>query len=127
MVIVVHIASVWVPFTSEAKEAIAHYPEILKEVKLAVQQIGRDLKKYLSKKKRVKKEIKKRKYIKTYIPHIAEALGDLLEHSENEIRDLEKHLERILKEQRGEVEDLDFDPAQNQEYDEELAKIGRDK
>ncbi|MBW2991377.1 DNA topoisomerase VI subunit B, partial [Candidatus Woesearchaeota archaeon] len=31
--IAVHIASVWVPFTSESKEAIAHYPEIISEIK----------------------------------------------------------------------------------------------
>ena len=37
MVVMVHIASVWVPFTSESKEAIAHYPEIMKEVQLAAQ------------------------------------------------------------------------------------------
>ena len=37
----VHIASVWVPFTSESKEAIAHYPEILKEIRLALQECGR--------------------------------------------------------------------------------------
>ena len=29
LVILVHIASVWVPYTSEAKEAIAAYPEIV--------------------------------------------------------------------------------------------------
>src|SRR3989344_1372100 len=33
VVLLVHIASVWVPFTSESKEAIAHYPEIVKEIK----------------------------------------------------------------------------------------------
>ena len=31
--IMVHIASVWVPFTSESKEAIASYPEIQKEIR----------------------------------------------------------------------------------------------
>ncbi|MDP3918626.1 MAG: DNA topoisomerase VI subunit B, partial [Nanoarchaeota archaeon] len=35
VIIMVHMASVWVPFTSESKEAIASYPEIIKEVKLA--------------------------------------------------------------------------------------------
>ncbi|MCK5173984.1 MAG: DNA topoisomerase VI subunit B, partial [Planctomycetes bacterium] len=30
LMLMVHIASVWVPFTSESKEAIAHYPEIIK-------------------------------------------------------------------------------------------------
>ena len=34
MMLMVHIASVWVPFTSESKEAVAHYPEIIKEIKL---------------------------------------------------------------------------------------------
>ncbi|MCK5618253.1 MAG: DNA topoisomerase VI subunit B, partial [Candidatus Krumholzibacteria bacterium] len=29
LVILVHMASVWVPFTSESKEAVAHYPEII--------------------------------------------------------------------------------------------------
>ena len=43
LVLLVHIASVWVPFTSESKEAIAHYPEMLREIKLAVQECGRKL------------------------------------------------------------------------------------
>ena len=51
-VILLHIASVWVPFTSEAKEAIAHYPEIIKEIKLALQELGRNLSRYVSKKKK---------------------------------------------------------------------------
>jgi DNA topoisomerase VI B subunit len=32
LVVSVHVASVWVPFTSESKEAVASYPEILKEL-----------------------------------------------------------------------------------------------
>ena len=43
MVIFVHMASVWVPFTSESKEAIADYDEIRKEIKLALQECGRRL------------------------------------------------------------------------------------
>jgi DNA topoisomerase-6 subunit B len=31
----IHMASVWVPFTSESKEAIADYDEIRKEMTLA--------------------------------------------------------------------------------------------
>ena len=33
MVVFIHVASAWVPFTSESKEAIAHYPEIIKEIR----------------------------------------------------------------------------------------------
>ncbi|HVI94318.1 MAG TPA: DNA topoisomerase VI subunit B, partial [Anaeromyxobacter sp.] len=43
MALLVHIASVWVPFTSEAKEAVAHYPEITREIQLAAQECGRKL------------------------------------------------------------------------------------
>ena len=41
MAVMVHIASVWVPFTSESKEAIAAYAEILKELRLGLQECGR--------------------------------------------------------------------------------------
>jgi len=43
----VHVASVWVPFTSESKEAIASYPEIQKELRLALQAVGRHLGTYV--------------------------------------------------------------------------------
>ena len=41
--LMVHMASVWVPFTSESKEAVASYPEIQKELRLALQAVGRKL------------------------------------------------------------------------------------
>ncbi|MCF7866812.1 DNA topoisomerase VI subunit B [Candidatus Woesearchaeota archaeon] len=125
--VVIHIASVWVPFTSEAKEAIAHYPEIIKEMKLAIQEAGRNLAKYVKKKKRVKDELKKRSYIETYIPHIAEALRDLTECSATEEEIIKENLTELLEQQRGKVDSLDFDPTKNEEYDEDFAKIGREK
>ncbi|MBL7215459.1 MAG: DNA topoisomerase VI subunit B, partial [Phycisphaerae bacterium] len=54
MMLMVHIASVWVPFTSESKEAVAHYPEIIKELKLAIQECGRKLGMHVRKQKRIK-------------------------------------------------------------------------
>src|SRR5690606_36922353 len=38
LVVMVHMASVWVPFTSESKEAIADYDEIRAEIKLGLQE-----------------------------------------------------------------------------------------
>src|SRR5262249_30343200 len=40
LIIMIHMASVWVPFTSESKEAIADYDEIRKEMKLALMECG---------------------------------------------------------------------------------------
>jgi DNA topoisomerase-6 subunit B len=86
MAVIVHIASVWVPFTSESKEAIASYAEIMKELKLGLQECGRQLGAYVRKGKRLRAEFDKRSYIEKYIPHIGIALQEILDLS-NEDRD----------------------------------------
>jgi len=78
LVILVHMASVWVPFTSESKEAIAHYPEIIKEIKLGLQEAGRQLKRHIRRRVREKDALKKQSYIQQYIPHIGDALQEIL-------------------------------------------------
>lgn len=125
-VIIVHLASVWVPFTSEAKEAIAHYPEIMKEVKLALQECGRKLSLYINKKRRVKDELAKRGYIETYIPHIGLALKELIGLKEDEQKKVEELLAEVLEKQRGILEDVGFDPDANEEYDEDFA-LGKEE
>lgn len=124
--IAVHIASVWVPFTSESKEAIAHYPEIVKEMKLAMQECGRKLASYVKKKRRIKEEGKKRSYIETFIPHVAEALKEILKLSKADVLKTNEMLTKLLEQKRGKLEDLSFDPSKNVDYDEELAKIGKE-
>ncbi len=84
MVLMVHIASVWVPFTSESKEAIAHYPEIVKELRLALMEVGRRLGSHIRRRRHATDEAKKKSYIDKFIPHIGIALKDILELSERE-------------------------------------------
>ena len=93
MVILVGITSVWVPFTSESKEAVAHYPEIMKEIKLAVQECGRRLARFIKRGVRERDEEKKKSYIEQYIPHIGIALQEMLGFSERE----EQRVVEILK------------------------------
>ncbi len=84
LLLLVHIASVWVPFTSESKEAIAQYPEILKEIKLGLQDCGRRLSIHINRRKRAADEEKKRGYIQKYIPHLVLALQEILGFSDKE-------------------------------------------
>ena len=84
MILMVHIASVWVPFTSESKEAVASYPEIMKEIKLALQDVGRKLGIYIRRGIREADEEKKRSYIEKYIPHIGIALQEILDISDKQ-------------------------------------------
>jgi DNA topoisomerase-6 subunit B len=78
MLLMVHIASVWVPFTSESKEAIAHYPEIVKEIRLGLQECGRRVAGFIRKRRREEDEAKKRAYIEKYIPQVAIGLQQIL-------------------------------------------------
>jgi len=84
MIMMVHIASVWVPFTSESKEAVASYPEIMKEIKLALQDVGRKLGIFIRRGMREADAEKKRSYIEKYIPHIGIALQEILGISDKE-------------------------------------------
>jgi DNA topoisomerase-6 subunit B len=84
MVLMVHIASVWVPFTSESKEAIAHYPEIVKELRLGLMEVGRKLGAHIRHNRRAEAEAKKKGYIEKFIPHIGIALKEILGLSDKE-------------------------------------------
>jgi DNA topoisomerase-6 subunit B len=101
VIIMVHVASAWVPFTSESKEAVASYPEILKELKLCLQECGRNMQRFLRKRRRVEDELKKRQYIDKYIPHIGQALRDILtlddKQTDRVVKDLRDTLERSRK------------------------------
>jgi DNA topoisomerase-6 subunit B len=91
MVLLVHIASVWVPFTSESKEAVAHYPEILKEVQLAAQECGRKLAAHIRKRQHADYEAKRRGIFALYIEEVAQSLNKLTGKAESPIkRDLLK-------------------------------------
>ncbi len=75
IVIMIHMASVWVPFTSESKEAIADYDEIRKEMKLALMECGRKLGAYLRKRLKMKREAARRDIFERYIGEIAQAIN----------------------------------------------------
>lgn len=93
--IVVSLVSVWPPFTSEAKEAIAHYPEIIKEMKLALQEAGRKLGSYVNKKKRVAAQQQRVNIFENYIPEVASALSKLSGLSKDNItQSMRKMLEK---------------------------------
>jgi DNA topoisomerase-6 subunit B len=75
--VMVHIASVWVPFTSESKEAVASYPEIQKELRLALQSVGRNLGMYVRRRLRVKQQGDRRQIFLRYLGEVATAVSDI--------------------------------------------------
>ena len=75
--VMVHVASVWVPFTSESKEAIAAYPEIQKELRLALQAVGRKLGMYVRRRLKVKHQGERRLIFLRYLGEVATAVSEI--------------------------------------------------
>jgi DNA topoisomerase-6 subunit B len=100
-VLFVHIASAWVPFTSESKEAVAAYPEIMREMRLALQDCGRKLATHIRAHRRAVDEEKKKSYIEKYIPHIGLALREILGLTEKAEKDVVRTLKDVLERSRS--------------------------
>ena len=101
LVVLVHMASVWVPFTSESKEAVAHYPEIIREIRLALQECGRRVAEHLGRERRAAEAARKRDYIQQYIGHIADALQEITGDSDRKKDRVHKELKQMLERSRS--------------------------
>lgn len=98
LTIMAHFASVWAPYTSESKEALAAYPEIQKELRLALQTVGRKLGLFLKRRERVKQEGSRRAVFVRYLPEIAEAIAEINSGSFSERATVERLTQRRANE-----------------------------
>ena len=93
VVVMVHVASTNVPFTSESKDAIANIPEIEDEIELAIREAARDLKSYLKKRRSMEKRRKKQDVLATILPEMAEKVASV---TDNEDPDISDAMARIM-------------------------------
>ncbi|MCA9241659.1 MAG: DNA topoisomerase VI subunit B [Planctomycetales bacterium] len=99
--LMVHIASVWVPFTSESKEAIASYPEIQKEIRLGLQAVGRKLGMYLRRRMKVKQQSDRREIFLRYLKEVASAVSVI---NAAEEKELYEQLVRVAQKRTAEAD-----------------------
>ena len=86
MVILVHMASVWVPFVSEGKEAIADYDEIRKEIKLALADCGRRLGILLRRKRTKARYTRRRDVFTRYVEEVVQSVAAMTEVDKQQLR-----------------------------------------
>lgn len=79
MIVLIHIGSTRVPYTSEAKEAIAEIPEIMNELDLALKESARQIRTYLIKKEVKSKLTEKFFLVQKILPRIAEKSSTILQ------------------------------------------------
>lgn len=99
--LMVHIASVWVPFTSESKEAIASYPEIQKEIRLGLQAVGRKLGMYLRRRLKVRQQTDRREIFLRYLKEVSTAVSEINGAKRDELYD---QLVKVAKKHTSEAD-----------------------
>ncbi|MEF8855644.1 MAG: DNA topoisomerase VI subunit B, partial [Haloarculaceae archaeon] len=92
-VIMVHVASTNVPFTSESKDAVANVPEIESEIELAIREAARELKSYLNKRRSMEQRRKKETKLATILPEMAEKVSEV---TDREALHIEDSMARIM-------------------------------
>jgi len=101
LLILVHVASTNVPFTSESKDAVASIPEIEREITLALQDLGRDLKRYLSRRDRNKLQEDRARAVCAIIPELAAKVAEILEVPPPDVSTIEGRIMKRLVARRG--------------------------
>ena len=84
-VVMVHVASTNVPFTSESKDAIANVPAIEDEIELAIREAARELKSFLNERRSLRKRRQKQDVLGRILPEMAEKVAEVTERNEPEI------------------------------------------
>lgn len=103
VLILVHVASVNVPFTSESKEAIAEVPEIIYEVEQALKDAGRKLRAYLSRREVLAKRRQKEVIIKKLLPLMSRKVSEILSRPEPSLEPViakvmgKVHIDRLVE------------------------------
>jgi len=92
-IILVHVASTKVPFTSEGKEAVANLGEIQNEIVLALRLCARNLKGHLNKKEKKKKTMAKFSIVQEILPEMAEKAAQMLN---RDVPELDRTISRIM-------------------------------
>lgn len=105
IVVLIHMASVWVPFTSESKEAIADYDEIRAQIKLALAECGRRLSTYLKRKKKRQHYSQRRDVFHRYINEVVNSCRAITTFDKDKFR----RALNDLAEQATAAADMEFD------------------
>ena len=99
MTLFINISSAYVPYTSAGKQSVAEEPEIYEEVRGAIMDVARELKRHLYRKIRIKERQQRAGVFEQYLPVIAKKAAALAEVEEPDVRPL---LEKIAKVENAE-------------------------
>jgi len=121
LTVFINFSSVYVPYTSAGKQAIADEEEIVEELRLALMDAGRKIAHYVMGKRKEKEKQEKKKLFMKYATEVAYAVGELAEKSKEEIE--KKLLNIVLKKLKlDEQKEKELEEMGEEEIEKELEK-----
>ncbi|MCD4740070.1 DNA topoisomerase VI subunit B [archaeon] len=98
--IIVNMTSTYIPYTSAGKTAISNESDVYREVQLAIMECARDIKRYLSGKRKKHERRTRKQTLVRYVPEISRALEDLTGKKKS---DLELKFMEIINKKYGDI------------------------
>ncbi|MCC7552754.1 DNA topoisomerase VI subunit B [Candidatus Micrarchaeota archaeon] len=94
--VLVNISSVHIPYTGAGKQAISNEKEMVEEIRNALMEAARKLKKHLHGKIRDKERKARKKAVEKYVEQLSQDLADLAEYKKPEV--LKENLSKLVEE-----------------------------
>jgi len=91
----VNVASAYVPYTSAGKQSIADEPEVLDEIRTAIMEVARELRKFLYRKIKIKERQERAGVFEQHLPIIAKKAASLANVKEPDIKPLLKKVSGV--------------------------------
>jgi len=127
--VMVNVSSVYIPFSGVGKQAIAQEPEIIEEIKLAVQDCARGLQRYMSGEKNRSMQAGKYNTIMRYVNQLSINLNEITGAKKEEIEESLKELvgRRYKKLVDAEAKANEAEDAQKAEEASEVADADKEE
>lgn len=121
LTVLVNISSVFVPYTSAGKQAIADEEEIVEEIRLALMDTGRRIARYIVGKRKEAEKLEKKRLYMRYAPEVAGAIAELTKENKKELE--KKLMDIVLKKLKlDEAQEKKIEEESDEEIEKELEK-----
>jgi len=110
----INLVSTHIPYTSAGKQSVAEEKEILKEIRMALMELGRKFQMYHSRKRRAQEREQKRQILLKYSIELAAGLAKLTEKKEDKIL---KELHELIEEKIRAGMELEEEEVEEEEME----------
>ena len=121
--VLIHVCSTKIPYKTVGKEMLADQPEVSKEILNGVREVARQLRRYMSRKERVRRQVRRLSIFSRYLPKIAQFSAGLVGLEKSPNIDRLYRRQRVLKDFETQNQYTDSETFDSKLYDTVLVHI----